>query len=81
MHAIIAEVADKYDVSYSDLVSARRQRIIVHPRQEAYWRCKVETTHSLPEIGRAFGGRDHTTVMKGIEAHLRRLSASTTQNV
>ena len=56
-------VADFYRLRLSDLSSAQRTRSIVRPRQIAMALTKELTSHSLPEIGRAFGGRDHTTVL------------------
>ncbi len=56
-------VADYYKVRVADLLSKRRSRSIARPRQVAMALAKELTTHSLPEIGDAFGGRDHTTVM------------------
>jgi chromosomal replication initiator protein len=56
-------VADYYKVRLSDLLSKRRSRSVARPRQLAMALAKELTTHSLPEIGDAFGGRDHTTVM------------------
>lgn len=55
--------AEYFDIRLSDMLSRKRTRIIVRPRQIAMALCKELTTHSLPEIGQAFGGRDHTTVM------------------
>ena len=46
--------------------SARRARAVARPRQVAMWLCKQLTPRSLPEIGRKFGGRDHTTVMHAV---------------
>lgn len=66
LKAIIREVAAKHRVTYEGLVSNRRARWLAWPRQEAYRRCYVETSASLPEIGRAFGGRNHTTIIVGI---------------
>ncbi len=60
------KVALFYHVSMRDLLSHRRDRIIVRPRQVAMFLCKEMTTRSLPEIGRRFGGRDHTTVLYGV---------------
>ena len=57
-------VARHYNVSKNDLLSNRRTRIIVRPRQIAMYLSKILTPRSLPEIGRRFGGRDHTTVLK-----------------
>jgi len=56
-------VSEYYKVRVSDLVSKRRSRSIARPRQVAMAIAKEITNHSLPEIGDAFGGRDHTTVM------------------
>jgi len=56
-------VAEYYKMKVSDLLSPRRTRTIARPRQMAMALCKELTEHSLPEIGKAFGGRDHTTVL------------------
>jgi chromosomal replication initiator protein len=56
-------VADYFKVRVADLLSKRRSRSVARPRQVAMALAKELTTHSLPEIGDAFGGRDHTTVM------------------
>jgi chromosomal replication initiator protein len=56
-------VAEYYKIRVHDLLSARRSRSITRPRQIAMALAKELTTHSLPEIGDAFGGRDHTTVL------------------
>ena len=56
-------VAEYYKLRVSDLLSRRRPRTIARPRQVAMALCKELTEHSLPEIGDAFGGRDHTTVL------------------
>jgi chromosomal replication initiator protein len=56
-------VADYYKIRVADLLSKRRSRSIARPRQVAMALAKELTTHSLPEIGDAFGGRDHTTVL------------------
>ena len=60
-------VADYYNIKMSDLLSKRRNRSITRPRQIAMALSKELTNHSLPEIGEAFGGRDHTTVMHACE--------------
>jgi chromosomal replication initiator protein len=59
-------VARHYNVSKADLLSARRTRTIVRPRQIAMYLAKMLTPRSLPEIGRRFGGRDHTTVLHAV---------------
>jgi len=56
-------VAEYYKIRVADLLSARRSRSITRPRQLAMALAKELTSHSLPEIGDAFGGRDHTTVL------------------
>jgi chromosomal replication initiator protein len=56
-------VAEYYKIRVADLLSKRRNRSIARPRQIAMALAKELTNHSLPEIGDAFGGRDHTTVM------------------
>ena len=64
-------VAEYYKLKMSDMLSKRRSRSIARPRQIAMTLAKELTNHSLPEIGDAFGGRDHTTVLHGC----RRISA------
>ncbi len=59
-------VAEHYNVRLSDLIGPKRVRTIARPRQIAMYLAKQMTTRSLPEIGRRFGGRDHTTIMHGI---------------
>ncbi len=60
---IIKTVAEYYKVKVSDILSKRRSRSVTRPRQMAMALSKELTNHSLPEIGDAFGGRDHTTVI------------------
>ena len=59
-------VAEYYNVRLADMLSARRARAVARPRQVAMWLSKQLTTRSLPEIGRKFGGRDHTTVIHAV---------------
>ncbi len=59
-------VARHYNVSRQELVSNRRTRVIVKPRQIAMYLAKTMTPRSFPEIGRRFGGRDHTTVLHAV---------------
>ncbi len=59
-------VARHYNVSKTELLSNRRTRTIVKPRQIAMYLAKIMTPRSLPEIGRRFGGRDHTTVLHAV---------------
>jgi chromosomal replication initiator protein len=63
---IIRKVADHYNLRMSDLLSARRARAVARPRQVAMFLAKTLTSRSLPEIGRRFGGRDHTTVIHAV---------------
>jgi chromosomal replication initiator protein len=60
------EVARQYNVSRADLLSSRRTANVVRPRQVAMYLAKTLTLRSLPEIGRRFGGRDHTTVLHAV---------------
>jgi chromosomal replication initiator protein len=59
-------VASHYSVSRADLLSSRRTAAVVMPRQIAMYLAKALTLRSLPEIGRRFGGRDHTTVLHAV---------------
>jgi chromosomal replication initiator protein len=59
-------VATHYSVSRADILSSRRTASVVKPRQVAMYLSKVLTLRSLPEIGRRFGGRDHTTVLHAV---------------
>ena len=59
-------VSEHYNIRLSDLIGPRRVRTLARPRQIAMYLAKQLTTRSLPEIGRRFGGRDHTTVMHGV---------------
>ncbi|NBX66790.1 MAG: chromosomal replication initiator protein DnaA [Proteobacteria bacterium] len=61
------KVAEHYNLRLTDMHSARRSRNVARPRQVAMYLCKKLTTRSLPEIGRKFGGRDHTTVMHAVK--------------
>ncbi len=60
---IIKTVSEYYKIKVSDLLSKRRTRSVARPRQLGMCLAKELTNHSLPEIGEAFGGRDHTTVL------------------
>jgi chromosomal replication initiator protein len=63
---IIRKVADHYNIRMTDILSPRRARSVARPRQVAMFLAKKLTTKSLPEIGRRFGGRDHTTVIHAV---------------
>lgn len=60
------KVSDHYNIRLSDMIGPKRVRNFARPRQVAMYLCKQMTSRSLPEIGRCFGGRDHTTVMHGV---------------
>ncbi len=66
MEEIQRRVAEHFKIRLSDMSSARRARVVARPRQVAMYLAKQLTSRSLPEIGRAFGGRDHTTVMHAV---------------
>jgi chromosomal replication initiator protein len=61
------KVSDHYNIRLSDMIGPKRVRTYARPRQVAMYLCKQLTSRSLPEIGRRFGGRDHTTVMHGVK--------------
>ena len=69
-------MAEHYNIRLSELVGPKRLRIFARPRQVAMYLCKQLTSRSLPEIGRHFGKRDHTTVMHGV----RRIEELKTQD-
>lgn len=66
MDEIQKRVAEHFQIRLSDMSSARRSRTVARPRQIAMYLAKQLTSRSLPEIGRAFGGRDHTTVIHAV---------------
>lgn len=63
---IIRAVCRHFDITRNDILSQRRDRRVVRPRQIGYFLCKKLTQTSLPEIGRRFAGRDHTSILHGI---------------
>lgn len=72
---ILKVVADRFQMKISDLKSKRRTRTIVYPRQLAMYLCRTLTDSSFPEIGRQFGGKDHSTVIHAVRLiadHLER---------
>lgn len=75
-------VADYYKIKVADLLSKRRSRSVARPRQMAMALSKELTNHSLPEIGNAFGGKDHTTVLHACRkiAELRELDRDIDQD-
>ena len=60
------KVSEHFNIRLSDMIGPKRTRTIARPRQIAMYLAKHMTTRSLPEIGRRFGGRDHTTIMHGV---------------
>jgi chromosomal replication initiator protein len=64
---ILRKVAEHYNIRLADLAGPRRTRTIARPRQVAMYLAKQLTPRSLPEIGRRFGGRDHTTILHGVK--------------
>ena len=71
-------VATHFNVSRADILSSRRSASVVKPRQIAMYLSKVLTLRSLPEIGRRFGGRDHTTVLHAVRKIETAVQADTT---
>jgi chromosomal replication initiator protein len=69
------QVAEHFNIRLADMSSPRRARAVARPRQVAMYLAKHLTSRSLPEIGRRFGGRDHTTVMHAIRK-IEELSAA-----
>ncbi|WP_323035040.1 chromosomal replication initiator protein DnaA [Pararhodobacter sp.] len=72
------KVSEHYNIRLSDMIGPKRLRVIARPRQVAMYLAKQMTTRSLPEIGRRFGGRDHTTIMHGVRK-VEELRANDTQ--
>jgi chromosomal replication initiator protein len=77
------KVAEHYRLRMADMLSARRARAVARPRQVAMYLAKQLTPRSLPEIGRKFGGRDHTTVMHAIRRieELRAVDAALNEDI
>ena len=63
---VLRTISGHFNVTKQDILSSRRHKTIVYPRQIGMYLAKVLTTRSLPEIGRKFGGRDHTTVLHAV---------------
>ncbi|MBM3491465.1 MAG: chromosomal replication initiator protein DnaA [Alphaproteobacteria bacterium] len=76
-------VASHYNIRLIDMQSARRARNVARPRQVAMYLAKQLTTRSLPEIGRRFGGRDHTTVIHAVKRieELRQIDSSLAEDI
>ena len=77
------KVAQHFNIRLADMHSARRARAVARPRQVAMYLSKQLTTRSLPEIGRKFGGRDHTTVMHAVKRieELRQIDAALAEDI
>jgi chromosomal replication initiator protein len=75
--------AEYFNIRLADMLSARRARAVARPRQVAMYLAKQLTSRSLPEIGRKFGGRDHTTVMHAVRKieELREVDSSLNDDV
>jgi chromosomal replication initiator protein len=67
IEAILQVVADEFRLRPADLKTRDNSRKVVHPRQVAMYLCRELASASLPEIGRAFGGKHHTTVLHSID--------------
>ncbi|MEM6609208.1 MAG: chromosomal replication initiator protein DnaA [Pseudomonadota bacterium] len=63
---IMKKTCEHYNIRQSDMIGPSRARNVARPRQMAMYLCKKLTTRSLPEIGRKFGKRDHTTILHGV---------------
>lgn len=74
---ILRSTAEYYKIKVADLLSKRRNRSVARPRQMAMTLCKELTNHSLPEIGDAFGGRDHTTVLHACRTIMKMRAGNT----
>jgi chromosomal replication initiator protein len=68
-------VAARFHVRIADLKSRRRSKTLVQPRQIAMYLCRELTDSSFPEIGRQFGGKDHTTIIHGCRQIAKALEA------
>lgn len=71
---IMAGVATKHGLKVMDLTGPSRTKIFVAARHEAMWSIRKNTPLSFPQIGRMFGGRDHTTAIHGVKRHEERLA-------
>ena len=73
-------VADQYNLNPSDIISTKKSKNIAYPRQITMYLCRSLLTISLSDIGKALGGRDHTTVIHGIEKITKDLEVEKRQN-
>lgn len=75
VRAVVADVAFQHGYTPADLIGQERHRAVCRARQHAYWAVRQAKPHlSYPQIGRFFGGRDHTTIMHGVAAHEERMA-------
>jgi chromosomal replication initiation ATPase DnaA len=68
--SIVAEVAAQHGITYADMVGHSRKRAIVLARREAIYRLRTETPLSMAQIGKALGGKDHTSVLHALRCHV-----------
>lgn len=78
--SIIQVVTDQYNLNPSDIISTKKSKNIAYPRQITMYLCRSLLTISLSDIGKALGGRDHTTVIHGIEKITKDLEVEKRQN-
>lgn len=75
MKEIASEVAERHELTLEDLRGPSRYRTVAWARQEAMALIRAEGRYSYPQIGRFFGGRDHTTILVGVRHHEARQAA------
>src|ERR1044072_9899091 len=80
MDDIQERVGARFHVKIADLKSRRRSKTLVHPRQIAMYLCRELTDSSYPEIGRLFGGKDHTTIMHACRQIMKGKESDTVLN-
>lgn len=73
LREVILDVCDRRGLTMAELISPRRNAVLVWARQEAMWECRRQTSASLPQIARALGREDHTTAIHGIRKHQERM--------
>jgi chromosomal replication initiator protein len=71
------EVCSFFTVAHADLIGSKRRKEIVFPRHIAMFLCQELTDSSLPQIGKAFGGKDHTTVMHAVDKIKQKIETET----
>lgn len=75
LREVILEVCDRRGLTLAEMISPRRNAVLVWARQEAMWECRRQTTASFPQIARALGKQDHTCVIHGARQHEKRMQA------